>query len=289
MLENAYRALYDSVQPEGALITRTRAAIRAQRRRRPALRLARLGTAAVCLAVIAVTAVVWPKLQPAVIDPVMPPEQITPGQNPGQSQVPDPGNAVLPPVSGDQEPSGPEDDRGDVKERGEIRELSFEELYQISGMSALMPRTIPKEYSFEAASLHTDPDGTQYLRGTFTNGYNYFEVMVRNFREEDRASLVQVENPDAYNITKYTIPLADSVPDELYDTMYYPVFLAEELTPQALELRKLRTSESGEEEREKISMNFAVQCGDLVVEYNLKGRDPQGIFESVTSADYFQD
>lgn len=168
-----------------------------------------------------------------------------------------------------------------------VKQLSEGEAYSLEGYGRLLPKSMLSGYKFELASIYNNNTPSKILRFIYhTSGYNYIAVNVRAVQPEDKARMVKVKETEKYDITKYTIPFADSIPQNLYDTMHNPIFQTGELTKEVLSLRKITTHEQGDDKGGEV-MRFAIQCGEFLIEYNIKGNSLEGVFDMVTSSDYF--
>ncbi|MFR2464212.1 MAG: hypothetical protein ACLTA1_00200 [Clostridia bacterium] len=119
-------------------------------------------------------------------------------------------------------------------------------------------------------------------------GYDYIRITIRPYIESDASRMTAAAAIEQYNICEYSIPLADSVPHELYETMHYPIFQAREISEDVLRLRILAVSEQGEDQTQKESMSFSLLCGDTVVEYSIKGAklEPGAVLDMIQSASF---
>lgn len=166
-----------------------------------------------------------------------------------------------------------------------ILKLAQQEAYSFEEYGQFLPRSILSGYKFEAASINNNA-AHKILNLIYTSGYYYIEIRVRTVQPEDENRMVKVNEIEKYDITKYTIPFADSIPPNFYYTMRNPIFQSEELTKEVLSLRKITTHEQGDDCGGE-TMRFAIQCGKFLIEYNIKGNSLNGVFDMVTSSDYF--
>lgn len=175
---------------------------------------------------------------------------------------------------------------GNTKEiKGTIKQLSQREAYLLEGYGQLLPKSILQGYKFESASIYNSDTTGKKLRFNYTSGYNYIEITVRGLQSEDEGRMVKASEIKKFDITKYTIPFANSIPRSLRDTMDNPIFQAGELTEEILSYRKYISHEQGDKGGE--CMRFAIQCGEYLIEYNIKGNSLDGVFDMITSSDYF--
>ena len=98
--------------------------------------------------------------------------------------------------------------------------------------------------------------------------------------EDDLARIVSVEDHEKYDLSLYPIPRAASVPEELWQFVFAPVFLAEELT---LDVIRARTFWLEEEILDHWTnrwpagwrMNFSVLYDDVLVHVSASGPFPE--------------
>lgn len=186
-------------------------------------------------------------------------------------------------IESDSDVNSPE---GNTKFKGTIKQLSQREAYLLDDYGQLLPKSMLLGFKFESASIYNSDTTGKRLSFHYRTGYYYIDVYVRGIQPEDEARMVKANEIDKYDITKYTIPFANSVPRSLHDTMDNPIFQAGELTEEILSLRKYITHEKGDDKGGEC-MRFAIQCGEYLIEYTIKGNSLDGVFNMVTSSDYF--
>lgn len=169
---------------------------------------------------------------------------------------------------------------------GDSKRLSETQIYTVEKFGQIVPKNILSGYNFEEASIYSSNETGDKLRVVYTNSLNYIDINVHNFESQDDKRLVSANDEEKYNITQYSIPFADSIPSDLYETMHYPIFMADEITAESLLLRKYKTNEQGEG-NSKYHMNFGILCGDIVVEYTIKGNSLNNVFDMITSSHYY--
>lgn len=87
---------------------------------------------------------------------------------------------------------------------------------------------------------------------------------------EDADNLVAISEPETYDLSRYPIPRAESVPDQLRDTVDRPIFNAEELTWDVLSTRADTAADAGDSDG--ACMNFGWYC--QTVHLPMKGSIP---------------
>ena len=122
----------------------------------------------------------------------------------------------------------------------------------------------------------------EQLRASFRHGYDYVEWAVRAFREEDRERLITVvAETEKYDVSLYAIPFAESVPAEIHAVFYNPIFRIEDLTLDIVKARAYRINDAGDSDGWRCS--FSVLCGDVLVQINAKGVDPEWLYRELAA------
>lgn len=292
--KSAYQEEFSSVVPDGTLLSETKRRMRgAQNRCRQGRRIGYAAVAA-CLILAFSGAAVLLKDRGAV-NPQGP--QQSPNGITAQIRTPE---EVSRPESLD-EPSESvksEDSQGalpiqsDVEgvKEGEWRAIAQSELYSEALYASYIPTSFLPGYAFESASVSKNHDLEAFILSYTDGGYDYIRITIRPYIESDASRMTAAAAIEQYNICEYSIPLADSVPHELYETMHYPIFQAREISEDVLRLRILAVSEQGEDQTQKESMSFSLLCGDMVVEYSIKGAklEPGAVLDMIQSASFYR-
>ena len=90
--------------------------------------------------------------------------------------------------------------------------------------------------------------------------------------------LVDPDEPETYDKRLYSIPWADSVPEEHRQSVDHPVFRAEELTRELVEARAHLRGERGEPDA--LAIDFGILYPDgAVVTYDCEGLTADQVWE----------
>ncbi len=167
----------------------------------------------------------------------------------------------------------------------EIPELKDEELTYAQALEdkeygAYMLKKIPEGFSEESVRRYKDQH-YDYLRGLWTQGMNEISWKVSKFDESARSRMTSAADTVNYDLALYPIPMAESVPEELWEIVNNPVFSIEELTLETVQRRAYQVDDSGDADGYR--MNFSVCYGDIVVEVNAKGLEPEDVYEMLKS------
>lgn len=165
---------------------------------------------------------------------------------------------------------------------GEIPEwrsekLTLSEARAEEGLGQYIPDFIPSGFAFENAYRELG-QGRDWLSASWYKGYGYISMTVQ--RPVGEVEVMDVENKTYYDERLYTIPYADSVPDEvMFGGFQNPVFRFVDLTLDVLEARLTYvTGEAGDADGYR--GNFSVLYEDgLVAEYRFKGVTPEQVVE----------
>lgn len=138
--------------------------------------------------------------------------------------------------------------------------------------------TAPSGFAEESIRRYQDQN-TNALWGLWTREYDQLRWEVRYLTTEDADNLVAISEPETYDLSRYPIPRAESVPEQLRDIVDRPIFNAEELTWEVLSTRADTAADTGDSDG--IRMNFGVRYGNIIVEIQSKGVDAQWIYEQL--------
>jgi hypothetical protein len=130
-------------------------------------------------------------------------------------------------------------------------------------------------------SIHSDTLLASSLFGIWTRGYDELSWCVSMLAEEDKQRLTHTEETERYDLSLYPIPRAYSVPEELREVVYNPIFYAEELSSELIWARAYKSGEQGDSNGWR--MSFSVLYGDMVVTVHSKGVDPDWIYRQLVS------
>lgn len=154
-----------------------------------------------------------------------------------------------------------------------------------------LPQILPDTYQFEEAVIYNENTAEEKLLFLYTEDFNEFRVSItrKDMITDYQERTVKAFETDSYNITSYSIPYADTIPESLYLTMRHPIFQWSELTPEVLAMRKENRSEQGESSQTSIVYRFAVEWQDYIIDYYVKSANisENEIFSMISSAKTF--
>lgn len=111
--------------------------------------------------------------------------------------------------------------------------------------------------------------GEEYALLSYTKAYDYITIKAEKINEYNKTNVVDINKPETYDLSLYTIPLADSVPEKYRETVENPIFRAEDITEELLKKRMYTISDSND--TDGIRINFGVMYEGTIVSYNIKG------------------
>lgn len=166
---------------------------------------------------------------------------------------------------------------GDIPEWFD-KKLSHKEAVKDDAFGAYMLQELPDGFVEESIRRYKDQT-SDYLSGLWTSGYHELRWKVYTFSEADAGRLTGVADTENYDLSMYPIPRASSVPEELREIVDNPIFVADELTMEAVWARAYKTGEVGDSSGWR--MAFSVRYGDIIVEVRTKGVDPEWVYRQL--------
>jgi len=154
--------------------------------------------------------------------------------------------------------------------------LDLDSAYADPDFGIYLPETIPNGFSFESAVRFIN-QRSNYLDVLWIKGMGNISWNVSFLEEEDKARITTIDDKENYDLALYPIPRADSVPDELREIVDDPIFRIEDLTLEVVQARAYAVSDAGDISGPR--MRFSVLYGDILVEVNIKGAQPEAVFE----------
>jgi len=162
----------------------------------------------------------------------------------------------------------------------EIRDdsISLQEAINDLDFGAYIP-VVPSGFNFESAGRFINV-GVNQLYALWSSGLNTIFWVVAEPTREDLNRIVEPHEYEKYDMSRYSIPFFDTVPEELFDYVMNPVFYFEDLT---LDIIKARVFESSRETNSTIQMEFSVLFGDSVIVWiNASGVTPEQMWEMIS-------
>lgn len=155
-------------------------------------------------------------------------------------------------------------------------ELTLEEAVADVDFGAHMLREAPAGYQEEGFRRYRDQYQDQ-LSACWTSGYDSLRWTVSRLTDESR--IADVNCPEQYDMSLYPIPLAESVPEALWEMVDNPIFRIEDLTLELVYTRAYKVEDAGDSDGYR--MRFSVLYGDTVVEVSTKGVSPEWLYQQL--------
>lgn len=152
--------------------------------------------------------------------------------------------------------------------------LTLDQAQEMVPQGAYLPDT-PEGFQLESATY--DPAGDCLaLLWTRPGAYDELRWSVSPYDDTCASRLTAVSELENYDLGRYPIPRADSVPEALREIVDHPIFSGEELTLEAVQRRAHTVEDAGDTQGPR--MAFGVRYGDLVVELSAKGVGPEWVY-----------
>lgn len=157
--------------------------------------------------------------------------------------------------------------------------LTLEEARADETFGAFIPERFPDGYALNGVNRFVNQKD-DYLSVSLSKGMDDFTWRVSRLGDEDKRRITSAADTQNYDLSLYTIPRADSVPEALWKIVDRPIFYIEELTLEVVKARSYRISEAGGSDGWR--MSFGVLYDDVLVELTTKGITPEVVFGLIT-------
>lgn len=158
--------------------------------------------------------------------------------------------------------------------------LTATELAEQTEFADFLPQELPTGLTLETATLFEE-DSAKRLFVDWTDwqngGYDYLTLTVRDFYTADEARLVDIDEPATWDLSLYEIPLADSVPSELWQQVDCPIFQPADFTAEVLAKRAAASDQNAK------YIRFGLKFGDTLLEYTAHTADIDGVWQAISS------
>ena len=158
--------------------------------------------------------------------------------------------------------------------------LSIDQDYSDEAFGKYLPKKLPAGFVFDSSNRFMNQENN-YLSAIWAKGHNEIWWRVSNIGEQETSRITSVEDIQNYDMARYPIPLAESVPEELREIVDNPIFRMDELTLDVVKSRAYKSKDSGD--TSSYRMRFGVLYGNVLVEINAKGVKPEELFSVLVS------
>ncbi|MDE5589142.1 MAG: hypothetical protein K2J60_08395 [Acetatifactor sp.] len=171
-----------------------------------------------------------------------------------------------------------------AKKEGRLRDnretLTLQEGLETETLGAYLLAEEPRGFRLESLKRTLEGD---MLFGIWIKSGAYDEIdwKVSLYSEADAARVTAAADTRNYDLSLYSIPLCDSVPEELRQIVDHPIFSIDELTQDVVNRRAYYVNDSGDTAGAR--MTFGVLYGEVLVEVTTKGVSPEWVYEQLNS------
>lgn len=141
-----------------------------------------------------------------------------------------------------------------------------------------LPTELPDGFA-ESSIRRFRFDDSNYLSALWSRGLDDLSWVVTHYTDADVSRLTGIDQLENYDLSRYPIPRADSVPEELREIVDDPIFDAEELTLEAVYRRAYKVQDAGDTDGWR--MRFSVRYGDVLISISSKGVEPEWLFDQL--------
>lgn len=141
-----------------------------------------------------------------------------------------------------------------------------------------LPTELPDGFA-ESSIRRFRFDDSNYLSALWSRGLDDLSWVVTHYTDADAIRLTGIDQLENYDLSRYPIPRADSVPEELREIVDDPIFDAQELTLEAVYRRAYKVHDAGDTDGWR--MRFSVRYGDVLISISSKGVEPEWLFDQL--------
>ncbi len=152
-------------------------------------------------------------------------------------------------------------------------EVTLEQARESQVFGAYVPAAGPEGYVFSAGSLR---ENENRLSLSWTRGLDYLEYRYSLYDAGQENRLADPERPEDYDMSCYSIPLSEAVPEEKIPIVDCPIFRVQDLTEAILEARAYFVPEAGDTSGPRIRLGILYEDG-VLLEITSKGVTPEGL------------
>lgn len=160
------------------------------------------------------------------------------------------------------------------------QKMSLAEAFTDEKFGEYIPKNVPGVYSFEEAHRFINQE-YDYLSVLWCHNYDDIRFKVSYITEQDKKRITKTSETKNYDFSLYPIPLADSVPEELFEIVYNPIFSIDDLTLDTVKKRVIMHNEEGNEK--KITIRLGVLYDEkYLVTVDTSGISPEELYGILT-------
>lgn len=154
--------------------------------------------------------------------------------------------------------------------------MTIEEARKHPVFGAYVPDEAPEGFTTWSATLFSGDNETLHIN--YEGERKHLTLLVHKTTPYYDAHIVDLDKPETYDMSLYTVPYMDSVPGELREIVNCPIFRYEDFTVEAV---MARAANSAEPEDEAMAIeSFGVLYGDgVIVEVSAKQLSAEKVYD----------
>lgn len=157
--------------------------------------------------------------------------------------------------------------------------LTLEEVYSDNTFGSFVPKNIPSNFEFESARRFINQE-YNYLSVLWCYELNDISFRIEYATDHEKKNITSVNDLKNYDLSLYPIPRGESVPEELWEIVQSPVFIAEEISEEVITRRVTEHNEDGKTVKK---INFSlIFDNDIVITVSTSGIEPKEVFNMLT-------
>lgn len=169
---------------------------------------------------------------------------------------------------------------GEVPDWGSEK-LTWEEAMADEKFGAYVPVDVPDGFAFEDAYREWGK-GRNYLTLYWDGYYTNIAIDIRDADTWGELTLTDPADREKYDVSLYTIPYADSVPEAYRQEFDNPVFAIGDVTPEVIAARmRYVDDDSGDVDSWRGNFSVYYASVNVLVRYDLNGVTPQEAYDLI--------
>ena len=169
---------------------------------------------------------------------------------------------------------------GEIPDWGSERP-TWEEAMADEKFGDYVPTDVPSGFTFENAWREWGQN-RNYLFLRWTGYYTNISIDIWDASTWGDFPITDPADREKYDVSLYTIPYADSVPEEYQQEFGRPVFAIEDVTPEVIAARmRWVDDDSGDVDSWRGDFSVYYESENVVVQYDLDGVTPQEAYDLI--------
>ena len=169
---------------------------------------------------------------------------------------------------------------GEIPDWGSERP-TWEEAMADEKFGDYVPADVPDGFTFEGAWREWGQN-RNYLFLRWTGYYTNISIDIWDASTVGDLPITNPADREKYDVNLYTIPYADSVPEEYWQEFGRPVFAIEDVTPEVIAARmRYVDDDSGDVDSWRGNFSVYYESENVLVRYDLDGVTPQEAYDLI--------